>query len=429
LTSEINITDLAAKERQMVTETGATVTAEEAARILGVTRQTLYSYVSRGIVVKQHPSTGSASVFSRAAITALAADRRRGRRPSDVARASLDWGLPVLETQISLVESGRLFYRGHDVLDLAKSATIEEVAALLWQHPAVPDPPAVQIHAAPAGSEPGDVLARFTRSTRGLYAPSWQHDEDRIVQGCSALLRTMAGAVLGVASLHDPIVDEIAQQWNLDEGAADLLRRALVLSADHELNASTFTVRCIASTGADLPASLAGGIAALSGSKHGGATALIGDFLDTVTHPADAERVILRALSHGLPVPGFGHALYPGGDPRALALLDALGDVDPVVVAVRTRAAEIAGLLPSVDFALVALCRSLGLPTSAAFALFAIGRSCGWIAHALEQRSDPGLIRPRARYTGRRPDRTPLTTQPGANATAGSAGRSGWSDS
>lgn len=419
----------------MVTETGATVTAEEAARILGVTRQTLYSYVSRGIVVKQRSGAGSASVFSRVAITALAADRRRGRRPADVARATLDWGLPVLETQISLVESGRLFYRGQDVIDLAESATIEDVAALLWQHTVGPLSGAVRIHATPAGSQPGDVLARFTSSTRGLYAPSWQQDEGRIAQGCSTLLRTMAGAVLGVASLHDSIVDEIAQHWNLAEGAADLLRRALVLTADHELNASTFTVRCIASTGADLPAALAGGIAALSGSKHGGATALVGDFLDTVTHEAEAERVILRALTNGVRVPGFGHALYPGGDPRAAALLEAIGDVDPIVTAVRTRAAEIAGLLPTVDFALVALCRSLGLPTSAAFALFAIGRSCGWIAHALEQRSDPGLIRPRARYTGLRPDRTPVEVASGAgaaaraSAAAGSADRSGWTDS
>jgi citrate synthase len=194
----------------------------------------------------------------------------------------------------------------------------------------------------------------------------------------------------------------LAEAWRLYRSGADLLRAALVLLADHELNASAFAVRVVASTGAPLHAAVIGGLAALLGPRHGGETARIEAFLDEAAgqHPAEA---IIRHLRRGDGLPGFGHMLYPEGDPRARALLDRLAAIygaDPWLDRLVEAALAATGRHPTVDLALVVMTRRLGLPDGSALVLFALGRSVGWIAHALEQRATGRLIRPRARYTG-----------------------------
>jgi citrate synthase len=181
-----------------------------------------------------------------------------------------------------------------------------------------------------------------------------------------------------------------------------MIRRALVLLADHELNASTFAVRVAASTGASLAAAILAGFAALSGPRHGGAAMGVRAML------ADAKRdgasaAVTQRLAEGRGLPGFGHPLYPQGDPRATALLAHL-TVSPGTAALRRAAKAATGLLPNVDFALVALTETMDAPTDAAFGLFAVGRTAGWIAHALEQARTNALIRPRARYVGPPPE-------------------------
>jgi citrate synthase len=181
----------------------------------------------------------------------------------------------------------------------------------------------------------------------------------------------------------------------------DLIRRVLVLLADHELNASTFAARVAASTGASPAAATLAGLAALTGPRHGGMAAEVEAFADDARREGPREAVVALRV-HWTAPPGFGHPLYPQGDPRARALLQAF-EPAPDLRAL-SRAVEAAtGERDNIDFALVALSRNLGLPLDAPFILFAVARCAGWLAHAQEQVAEGGLIRPRARYQGPAP--------------------------
>ena len=199
----------------------------------------------------------------------------------------------------------------------------------------------------------------------------------------------------------------LAAAWRLNDAGADVLRRCLVLIADHELNASTFVARCVASTGATPYAVVAAALGALSGRRHGGASARAEALFAEFARGGDPLAVMAGRLARGEDLPGFGHFLYPDGDPRALAILAALGRAVPrTCPLIETAAAagiRLTGGHPNVDFALAATAAGLGLPQNAALALFVIGRTAGWIAHAIEQYENGTLIRPRARYTGLRP--------------------------
>ena len=397
-----------------------TLSAQEAARQLGVSRQTLYAYVSRGLLRAHEDADPRRSRYSSEAVARLAGERRRGRRPREVAKATLDWGMPVLESGITLIREGRLFYRSADALALARDATVEEVAALLWRMPAAeafggaaPACPPVLAALAPFhAGRPRDeaLLPLFAAATTDDATATWQTEPRRLAAGCGALVRVLLACVvdaapgtsLGTSPGAAPLHLQLATAWGLDAAGADLVRAALILCADHELNASGFTARCVASTGASLRAAVIGGLAALSGGRHGGTTARI----ETLWRGLDGHDLsgqLRRRLAAGEALPGFGHPLYPEGDPRAAALLARLGPRFPEARALAAAAADLTGQAPNIDFALVALRRCLGLPEGSAFGLFALGRSIGWIAHALEQRESGGLIRPRAVYTGPMP--------------------------
>jgi citrate synthase len=183
-----------------------------------------------------------------------------------------------------------------------------------------------------------------------------------------------------------------------------LIRAAIILCADHELNVSTFTVRCVASAGASPYLATLAGLAALRGQRHGGMTERAAAFLEDVLAVRDAEREIALRLQRGDAPPGFGHPLYPAGDPRARLLLDLLEEAQSAAATVaRPIAAAMSaatGRLPNIDWALGVLARHLELEPGAALGLFALGRTIGWIAHAREQYASGRLIRPRARYAG-----------------------------
>jgi len=365
------------------------ISAKDAAAALGVSVPTLYAYVSRGML-RAHPgATPRESRYEAAAVERMAAERGRSRRPKEAARAALDFGLPVLESALTAIRDGRLFYRGRDAIAFAARATLEEAAALLWNLPAEGG---CASHAPPAGDT---LLARFAAGPEDEATAIWMRDPARLGAGCLGIVRRLASCLLGCASTDAPLHAQCASAWNVAADQAELLRIALVLCADHELNASSFTVRCVASTGATLHAAVVAGLAALSGPRHGGMTARVEALWDAVDF-SRLQNSLHRRLAGGEELPGFGHKLYTEGDPRAAALLASL-----------PRGAELAGAVeyltgrrPNVDFALVALRRQLGLPPDAAFGLFALGRSVGWIAHALEQRATEQLIRPRAVYVG-----------------------------
>jgi len=381
---------------------GKTITAREAAAILGVSPATLYSYVSRGLLASSGDSGARAKRYAHDDVLRLAARRGDGKRSGHAVAAAMSWGVPVLETRIAQIEDGRLTYRGTDACALARHATLEQAAALLWQpwlddvqgagtappHQVAATVPALAHDALLAASAGLAPLPRAMALLPVLAAP----DDDPM-----ALLRRVAALLLGAAPGDIPLHRQAANAWQLDAGAADVLRAAMVLLADHELNNSAFTVRCAASSGAAMPLVLCAGLAALSGTEHGG------------HYVAAKARLRQEAASPGMAAigamtPGFGHPLYPDGDIRATYLMKALQEYDAAAwapyAALARRAAATPGAQPNSDFALAAMELVLELPDGAALALLAMARTAGWIAHALEQRADGRMIRPRARYVG-----------------------------
>ena len=376
------------------------IDAEQAMATLGVRAQTLYAYVSRGrLAAAAHPDDPRRSLYRASDVAALAARKARGRRAADVAAEAIAWGEPVLPSAITTVINGRLFYRGQDAVDLARMHSLEQVARLLRGG-----------HGAPLkGPEPkkpkkGDTPRARLFSTlavrAGVDPPARGRAPLALAMEAAGLLEAAADAVAG--SIGDgPIHHRLAQAWKLDAQGADLVRRALVLLADHELNASTFAVRVAASTGASLAAASLAGLAALSGPLHGGMAARVEMFVDEAERRG-ATKAVADRLAQGAAMPGFGHPLYPDGDPRAAALLDAFA-VPPILADLRGETEAATGLLPNIDFALVAMARTIALPADAPFSLFSVGRMAGWQAHAIEQLQTGQLIRPRARYVGAQP--------------------------
>ena len=233
-------------------------------------------------------------------------------------------------------------------------------------------------------------------------AGRWTGRVENVLPDAVRILDRMTWAAAGLPGVTVqpsalPLHDRLASAWGVGPRAADLIRRALVLTADHELNASTYATRVVASTRAPLGACVLAGLTALVGPLHGGMTNELRHLLGDPVVAADPSGAITVRLARGERIPAFGHPLYPDGDPRAAALLSR---IQPSARARHLIEAmqSMTGILPNIDFALLMLEERLRLPTGAAFAVFAVGRTVGWIAHALEQWQDGTLIRPRAVY-------------------------------
>ncbi|TIS48542.1 citrate synthase [Mesorhizobium sp.] len=379
------------------------LTREEALTRLNVRPQTLYAYVSRGrIGMRPDEVDPRRSQYRADDIAALATRRARGRSPQAIAESAIAWGEPAITTAISTVLHGRLVYRGQDAAALAAAATLEQTAGLLWASGAAVSfasltPSTARQSGASTAFARLSALAGEGRPSLGRRPAMLQQDGANAI----SVIATALGAIFG----SEPVHERLARAWSVDAAGADLIRKALVLLADHELNASTFAARVAASTGAPIAACLLAGLATLTGPRHGGAGAA------AIALVEDSERLgpdeaIARWLAHDRPLPGFGHQLYPEGDPRAEALLPDV-EIDDGLLHLRDAVVAATGMHPNVDFALAALTRSLRLPADAPFRLFALGRSVGWTAHAIEQATSNRPIRPRARYDGPlRPERS-----------------------
>lgn len=372
------------------------LTREAALARLGVKPQTLYAYVSRGIIAsKPQDDDPRASLYAEADIDAFLRRRRTGRARTAIASAAISWGDPVMETAITTVRDGKLIYRGRDAVKLAATASLEDAAALLWQAPA---PPPARAAAAPIKGKTGkERLLTWLGARAASDPPGFGRGVDALGADGAALLSGACSAITG-DSERGLFHQRLARHWSLDPGGTDLLRRALVLVADHELNPSTFAARVAASTGAPLAASALAGCATLTGPLHGEASARALAYLRAAlqSSPEDALSAI---ASRGERVPAVGHALYPAGDPRAAALLRWLKP-DAALKRAITSAEQAAGETANVDMALAALTIAMDLPDDAPFLIFASGRLVGWIAHAIEQLTSGKLIRPRATYVG-----------------------------
>jgi citrate synthase len=361
----------------------------EALGALGVKPQTLYAYVSRGLIEVRRGSGARCSLYRGEDVTALAGRRNRSRKPSVIAAGSMAWGEPSIVTEISTVHRGRLIYRGLDAAELSRSATLEATAQLLWGGEcevrfAIPTI---------VGDSAFLALAALVPKSEASFG----RGSERLCRDAQTVFAHIAAAC-GVSPGVEPIHIGLAGLWSLGQADADLVRQALILVADHELNASTFAARVAASTGAPIAACLLAGLSTLSGPKHGGAAAALMRLLDdaAVIGPKAAVQTWLDRYGF---LPGFGHPLYPNGDIRAATLTERL-TADPLMKKLQECVLNAAGTLPNIDFALTALARKAGLPVSAPFTIFLLGRSVGWAAHAIEQACLRELIRPRARYEG-----------------------------
>lgn len=388
------------------------LSAAEAARRLGVKRETLYAYVSRGLI--RSAATGGKSRARRYARDDVERARRRGedrRDPSSSAAHALSLGHPVLESSITCIKDGQLYYRGQPVIELARSRSIPEVASLIW---------ARQFDAWPRGAlHRGSRITAlsklsFIARAQALIAAAADDDPrafnlgpDAVAVTGARILDLMTVAATGVSSSGDDTIESrLANGWRLRGGAADLLRTAIILCADHELNVSSFTARCIASAGGTPYGSVIGGLAALEGTRHGGVTIRVESMLDSMRRSRSGRDALAARLREGVAIDGFGHPLYPDGDPRAKEIMAQIAQRYPrspelrFALEVATAALSMLEVHPSLDFALATLARVLRLPRGAGLTLFAIGRVIGWIGHAMEQWATGELIRPRAKYVG-----------------------------
>ncbi|MQA21819.1 citrate synthase family protein [Rugamonas rivuli] len=385
------------------------MTAAEALNVLNVRPQTLYANVSRGkIRAKSDADDPRRSLYHRDDILRMA-KRSNGRRKIEAVSAqAMQWGDPVLPSALSTAADGRLLYRGRDAVTLSETATLEDIADLLWQAEpgqvlaataaaanAAATAPAVS--ARPASALGAGLLALALRSATD--APSLGRPAAELRAEAASVLSTLTAAMMAAPAdnNHATISQRLALAWQRP-AAEDLLRRALVLMADHELNASTFATRVAISTGASLAAGVLAGFTTLTGPLHGGASAEFAQLVASANQHG-AGTAVQAWLASGRPLPGFGHKLYAEGDPRARALLELLPELHPHTDLAAAAEAQ-AGELPNIDFALTLLAAAHELPDDAPFILFALGRCVGWLAHALEQVQANRLIRPRARYVG-----------------------------
>ncbi len=382
------------------------LTAQEAAQELDISLPTLYAYVSRGLIRSEEtPGKSRAKRYRAEDVAALKARKTLRHNPAQAAETALHWGMPVLESQLTLIENGRFYYRGQDVLTLATTASFEAVACLLWdEEPEFGNRYAVigeQGAALPKMAAFQVALAQTAVSDLAAYDLS-----PVAVAQTGARILWLLTAVAARQPVETTIAHTLQQAWLPDRPwAADWFNLALVLCADHELNVSSFTARCVASAGATPYGVVQAGLAALQGSKHGGHTERVEALLREAA--AGAETAVVSRLRRGEAISGFGHRLYPDGDPRGRLLLDTvqerLGELPVVKLAheLATAVYQTTGQHPTVDLGLVVMAQALGLPPGTALTLFALGRTAGWIGHAIEQYALDQLIRPRARYVGR----------------------------
>lgn len=396
--------------------------AREAAARLGVKRQTLYAYASRGLLRSVADPASRERRYARDDIERLKA--RSGARAGHgaVAAGALRWGEPVLETRIGTLDARGPIYRGIPALTLIEDgASFEDVCTLLWQSPwQALEAPTFGARVGPLraalGSEPESFDAMILlASSLAIHEPRAEALEvarrraPALIRRLIAACATARGTTAVTASLE---ANGVARALLLALGgrptkvAVSAVERALILAADHELNASTFTARVTASAGANLAACVLAALATLSGPRHGRETARVEAFLAGIERPDRATAAVAQRLDRGESIPGFGHPLYPDGDPRGRAALQIAGSLAPRSTRVRTAQAVADAMnlrareQPTLDLGLVALAGALGLPDGSALSMFACGRLAGWIAHVFEQREADFLLRPRARYVG-----------------------------
>ncbi len=388
------------------------MTAEEVADALGVSIATVYAYVSRGQIRSQRiPGAKSRKYWRRDVMRMLQGEK------GDLSASSLQSKL-VETTAITLITEQGHYYRGRPALALARTETLESIAALLWQAnereifggdlPRVPpDGP---------GARLPDDINPLQRAIAKLFTVEFANPRayDLSPAGYrrsgADVVRCVAAAYVGAdhpstAPVHEFLIDSL----KADPRYADAVRHFFVLAADHELDPTTYAVRAAANTGVTPYAAAIAGLVSSSGRRLiFGQSASVARLLDEIGAAADPRDPIVRRVREGKAVPGFESKNYPDGDPRAASLFDVLrtlcGD-DPDFIRMQAAAAavhEMTGAAP--DFVLPSqlLARKVDLRHDHS-ALIRVARVVGWIAHAMEQYHERDLVRPHALYAGELP--------------------------
>ena len=410
----------------------ALITSRDALAMLDVKPQTLYAYVSRGLIRVAPSSSAAARMYLRHDVEAVTAKGRSARAATSAAERSLRWGgATVMHTAITFIGPGGPHYRGQSALGLARAGrTFEECTELLWNGALPKEVPVWSAPAVPAafisyaqlicGAAPYNssrhLLALVanayiaTVEHRGLGEPGGQEcDARQLIQ----VLASAFGLLRSKPRLLPPTSPEsvatlVARSGGVVASKTTIaaLNACLVITADHELTPSTFVARIAASAGADSMSCITSALAAFEGQQNG----LGCDECEQALLTADSRNAYLAAIARSLaerrPVAGYNHFVYPDGDPRGDYLLEIAAQLaskrpDNASIVSWIRAAhEQLGIRPSVVVGLVAVCAALGMPRRSAGALMALSRTAGWLAHSAEQRLSGVAVRPRARYIG-----------------------------
>ena len=392
------------------------LTSRRAAEELGIGVATLYAYVSRGLI-RSEAGSGRSRRYLAEDVRKLKERKQQRGDPARVAEEALRWGTPVLESGITRISDNRFYYRGIDALSLAANNIIEQVASLIWtgdtsseadifRRGHVLPPPFDSVSEALRPLAPVGLFQALLPLAAVEDTASYDLRPLSVARTGARILRFLTAVAVGREAVEGGVSRALQQGWApLRPEAVALLDAALILCADHELPVSTFAVRCVASSGATPYSVVTAGLSAVQGVKHGGAIELAETLLGEAEGGV-AREVIAGRLRRGERVSGFGHTLYPEEDPRRAALLELVEKAfhwSPSVELsgeVVREASDLIGERPTVDFGLAVLARALELPPGSAVALFALGRTVGWIGHAIEQYAGDAMIRPRARYVG-----------------------------
>ena len=385
------------------------LTSAEAAARLGVKRATLYSYVSRGLLQRLVDSDGRSSRFDPEEVDRLRS--RSGRRRED------EIGV-LVSTAITKIADGELRVRGRDLIGLAAETRFEDAVDWVWG--AEPD----------AGWSNSDEAEELSGQIQGLLpdtapmldrlrvAVSIASATDPLRNDLSASSVRAAGRRLLFVMMHSLPVVAAPREGDLSErlwcrlapGRSNLrqraiLNRALVLLLDHGLASSTLGVRVAASVRADPYSAVSAGLGILGGRLHGAASGPVHRIFQEAVANGDPAGALGEAQRRTGYTPGFGHAVYRQRDPRCSALMEAVAGAWashehlPKVLTVQSLASERTAAPATVDFPLGAMTFLAGMRPEAGEAVFAIARTAGWIAHALEEYDeDPVRFRFRARY-------------------------------
>ncbi|MFC5634453.1 citrate synthase [Streptomyces bullii] len=398
------------------------LTTKEAAELLGVKPETVYAYVSRGQLSSRRVPGGRGSTFDAEEVEALARRNRRDGGGNSASRGELS-----VRTRLTLIDGDRYYFRGVDAVELAARHTYEEVAEWLWTgrlRPGVtftaPDTSVAAarraVDALPEHTAPTDRLRVAAIAAASADPLRFDLSEEAVLGAARTLIPTLVAALPPVRFSHldeGPLAHRLWARLSgrePDEASLRALDRALALLVDHDLAASTLAVRVAASARAHAYAAVSAGLGVLEGPLHGAASGLAHRLLLDVLDHGDPAPVIADELRAGRRIPGLGHRLYPGEDPRARALFELLEEIPraaPALAAARDVVATTARHAPlhaNVDLALAVLTASCGMPATAGETIFAVARTAGWIAHALEEYGEPPLrMRPSGLYVGPRP--------------------------